>query len=201
MPERPLIGVTPGFAAENDRIYIANGYMEGINKVGGLAVLLSLAADEGLLSEALERCDGLLLSGGPDIDAKYYGEANSRYNGAISPPRDQMELFAAKKAFELGKPILGICRGMQVLNAAFGGTLYQDIYSQAAGAEILKHFQEAPGWYPVHNVFLEKGSILWEYFGSDTVRVNSFHHQSVKTAGKGLKTVARSEMENRSYRA
>jgi len=187
---RPLIGITPGYTADNDRLFIANGYVEGINRSGGLGLLLPLSKDPEVIKDAFGRCDGFLLTGGPDLDARYFGEANLRYNGEISPLRDNLEILVAQKAVEMKKPILAICRGMQVLNAALGGTIYQDIYEQIKDRELLKHTQEAPGWYPVHEVAIEKNSLLFEICRIERLGVNSFHHQAVKSLGKCLKVAA-----------
>ena len=181
---RPLIGVTPWYDYEKSLTYIKRGYLEGVLKAGGLPLLLPAKAEDEVLSEFIERCDGFLLSGGPDVDAKYYGEENLPFNEEISPYRDHMEIFIAKKALECNKPIFGICRGIQILNVAMGGTLYQDINSQMKNT--IKHSQEAPKWYPTHGICIEKGSRVWESFKSDRARVNSFHHQDVKDVAPGF---------------
>jgi putative glutamine amidotransferase len=190
MGDRPLIGVTPAYNADKDKLQISRGYIDGINTAGGLAVLMPLAFDDGIICGLLQTCDGVLLSGGADIDAYLYGEANLKANGEISPHRDKMELAVARKAIELKKPVFGICRGIQILNVALGGTLYQDINSQIRGRELLKHWQEAPDWYPVHEVKVNRGSFVWDCYGSENIRVNSFHHQAVKEPGDGLEITA-----------
>ncbi len=190
LARRPLIGITPGYMDEKNRMFISRGYVEGVNKAGGLAVLLPLSVDEAVLKAAMESCDGFLLSGGPDIDAKYYGEPNYRFNGGINPARDRMEVYIAERAVAEGKPVLGICRGIQVLNVALGGSLYQDIHSQIKDRDLLKHSQEAPEWYPIHDVSVAKASKLWACYGKETLGVNSFHHQAVKLPGTGLKPVS-----------
>ncbi len=192
MGVRPVIGITPGYSSDKDRLYIGKGYIDGINMAGGLAVLMPLSEDEEIIGRLLETCQGVLLPGGADIDAFHYGEANLKANGEISPHRDRMELAVARKALELGKPIFGICRGIQVLNVALGGTLYQDIYSQNKDIEMLKHWQEAPDWYPVHEVAICRDTYIWDCFKRDKVRVNSYHHQAVKGLGKGLEITAAS---------
>jgi len=96
----------------------------------------------------VEYCDGFLISGGPDVDPKYYNEINYSFNGDISPYRDTMEIYIIKRAIELNKPLFGICRGIQIMNVAMGGTLYQDLHSQIKGKDVIKHSQTAPSWYP-----------------------------------------------------
>lgn len=97
-----------------------------------------------------------------------------------------MELFIAKKAVAKDKPIFGICRGIQVLNVAIGGTLYQDIYSQNTDKELIKHSQTAPKWYPTHKVKLEEGSIVKRAHGAEIIAVNSFHHQAIRSLLRNL---------------
>lgn len=190
MKKRPVIGITPGYMKDKSRLFIAKGYVEGVNKAGGLAILLPLTVDEAILAEAMDLCDGFLLSGGPDIDAKYYEELNYRFNGEIDPARDSMEITVSRYAVASGKPILGICRGIQLLNVALGGSLFQDIHSQIKDRDLLKHSQEAPEWYPVHEVSIKKDTKLWNCYGKDKIGVNSFHHQAVKDPGKGLQPVS-----------
>lgn len=188
---KPLIGVTPWYDYKKSLTYIKKGYLEGILKAGGLPILIPAAADDTVLEEFIDRCDGFLVSGGPDVDAKYYGEDNMPYNGDISPYRDYIEIFIAKKAVEYNKPIFGICRGIQVINVAMGGTLYQDIGSQVKDREVIKHSQAAPRWYPTHDILIEKGSKVWQSFKGDCVGVNSFHHQAVRDAAPGFVVTSR----------
>ena len=187
----PLIGVTPWFDYDKHLTYIKKGYCEGIMKAGGMPVLLPLTTDEEILSQATSRCDGFLLSGGPDIDPKYYGENNMVYNGEISPYRDVMEVYIVRKAIENEKPVLGICRGLQIMNAALGGTLYQDILTQMKESAPLKHSQEAPRWYPTHDILIERNTRVWSWFEQERAGVNSFHHQAVKEVAPGFKVTSR----------
>lgn len=184
---RPLIGITPGYDESNRMIFVKDGYYQGIIKAGGMAAVLPLTTEQHILDEFIKRCDGFLICGGPDLDAKFYGESNMPYNGQISPYRDEMEIYIVKNAIERRKPLLGICRGIQVINAAMGGTLYQDIGAQLKGIQIVKHSQDAPKWYPFHEIHIEKGSKVWESFSADRIRVNSFHHQAVKEVAPGFK--------------
>ncbi|HHV29934.1 gamma-glutamyl-gamma-aminobutyrate hydrolase family protein [Acetivibrio mesophilus] len=190
---RPIIGITPWFDYNENKMYINRAYCEAITLSGGMPVLLSIEEDEGLLSEMIDVFDGFLLSGGPDVDAVHWGEWNYKYNGEISPYRDKMELFIARKAVGKDKPIFGICRGIQVLNVAFGGTLYQDIYSQNNEKDLIKHSQNAPKWYPTHKVTLKEGSIVQKAHGAEVISVNSFHHQAVREPASDFIITARSE--------
>lgn len=189
---KPTIGVTPWYDYEKQTTYIKKGYCEGIIKSGGLPVLLPLVSDEDLLQEAFEKIDGLLLSGGPDVDPKYYGENNMICNGTISPYRDVMEMYLARKAITENKPVFGICRGIQVMNTAMGGSLYQDIHSQIQDSKLIKHSQEAPKWYGTHKVSIESSSLVGKACGKDTVEVNSYHHQAIKEPAQGFTVIARS---------
>lgn len=190
---RPLIGITPGFDYNENKVYINRGYFDAISLSGGMPVLIPITEDEGLLREIVEYFDGFLLSGGSDVDAVHWGELNYRYNGEISPYRDKMELFIAREAVGKDKPILGICRGMQVLNIALGGTIYQDIYSQIKDVELIKHSQSAPKWYPTHKIKVEKGSRVFKAHNNDYINVNSFHHQAVRDVAPGFIITSRSD--------
>lgn len=147
--------------------------------------------DMDFLGEIFFKCDGILISGGSDIDPKHYGEDNLPGNGNISPLRDFSELFLAKMAMEKNKPILGICRGAQIINVALGGTLYQDIYGQIKDITLIKHVQEAPKWYPTHEITITKGSKVWKSLKTESVRVNSYHHQAVKDLAPGMKATSK----------
>lgn len=176
----PLIGITPSYSYNEEKVYISQECMKTVKAAGGLGVLLPLTDDELTIIDCIKRFDGFLISGGPDVDGRHYGENNLVHMGEISPLRDTMEINITKKAFIASKPILGICRGMQVLNVAMGGTLYQDINEQIKCEAVLKHHQEAPKWHPIHEIYIEEGSIMQEAYGKCITLVNSFHHQAVK---------------------
>ncbi len=137
---------------------------------------------------SVEHLDGLLASGGPDIDPNLFGQAPVRGLGSISPERDRYEMVIVRRALELDMPVLGICRGIQTLAVAAGGTLYQDINSQVSG--VLKHRQDAPYWHVSHIVKCVPGSAVASAHGSEEFMVNTFHHQTVKDVPEGFVATA-----------
>ncbi|MCG0276445.1 MAG: gamma-glutamyl-gamma-aminobutyrate hydrolase family protein [Thermosediminibacteraceae bacterium] len=183
---KPLIAITCSFADE--RIFLNHGYYEAVEKAGGIPVIVPPLGDEEALLKLLDRVDGLLLSGGPDVDPRYFNEDPMPGLGEISPLRDKAELFLCREAVKRKKPVLGICRGAQVINIALGGSVYQDIGS--AIERPLKHRQEAPRWYGSHDVRVIKDSVLYRIFEANSFPVNSFHHQAIKDVGSSLKSVA-----------
>ena len=191
MGRKPVIGISCSFDYDKNFSFLKAGYYKAIIQAGGLPVVIPAMEQLEVVDELLPRFDGILLPGGPDLDARLYGETNLAFNGDISPVRDAMEMHLARKAAELGKPILGICRGAQLINVAFGGTLYQDISSQCKGEPIEKHSQDAPSWYPIHNIYLEEGSGCRSWFSANPARVNSFHHQAVKVVAPGFRIAAK----------
>ncbi len=190
--KKPLIGITPCYNYEKKTTYIPDGYCEGVLEAGGIAVLLPFTCDDGVLSEIIQQLDGFMISGGPDVDPQCYCEACLPYNKEISPQRDYIEIFIARNALKSNKPLLGICRGMQILNVAFNGTLYQDIEQQLKEKVVLNHSQSAPNWHPIHDVLIEGGSRLFGLLGCESIRVNSFHHQAVKGVASEFKITSRS---------
>jgi putative glutamine amidotransferase len=183
---KPLIGVTACVLKEQpnrDWIWNTNDYMRAVQRAGGIPVLLPLTETETEASELLDHLDGLLLSGGADIDPQLYGEQPHPRNGQVSPERDANEIPLTRIALQRNLPIFGICRGHQVLAAAAGGTLWQDIPAQVTGA--LKHAQDGPRWYASHVVTTTPGTKLAQLFG-ETFPVNSYHHQAVKELPPGF---------------
>jgi putative glutamine amidotransferase len=153
--------------------------------------LLPHLIDTALLRTLYERLDGLLLPGGGDIDPARYGEPLHEKCGPITPGRDEMELTLARWAVDGGKPLLAICRGIQVLNVALGGSLYQDIEAQVP--EAVKHTgnPEHPRHRLSHPVDIVPGTRLAGIVGTTSLPVNSMHHQAVKDLAPGLNVAAR----------
>lgn len=136
--------------------------------------------------------DGLLLSGGTDLHPDTYGEEPHSALAQTIPERDAFELEIFSLALELGLPVFGICRGLQLMNVALGGTLYQDLPSQFGRGEV-DHSQTDPKWVPRHGVEVATGSKVEEFSGAAYMKVNSYHHQAVKSLAGGLKVVGRAE--------
>ncbi len=187
--KKPIIGVTPWYDYDKGITYIKKGYLEAILECGGIPALLPFYKEE-QLENIIKAFDGFLLSGGSDFDAKIFGEDNLPCNGRICPLRDKLEIGLIKSAVRYYKPILGICRGMQAINIAMGGSVYQDIYSQAAGKKLIMHMQNAPGWYPIHELQISCDSLIYDILKTTCLNVNSFHHQAVKILPDGLKASA-----------
>lgn len=161
--------------------------VEVIGELGAVPVVLPDVAGA-CGADYVDLFDGLIIPGGPDIDPRYFGEQPVWALGRTNYKRDVFELELVKAVHQAGKPILGICRGCQLINVAFGGTVYQDLKTQFPEAYI-QHSQLALGSYPVHEVRLTEGSSLYRTFGS-TVQVNSRHHQAVCKLGEGLAATA-----------
>ncbi len=184
--KKPVIGVVPLFDTEKDSIWMLPGYVDALTACGALPVILPFDPDS--VGEMAELCSGFLFTGGQDVDPALYGEKRLRSCGAPYPPRDRLETELFRQAFELDRPVFGICRGIQFINAVLGGTLYQDIPSQKEDA--VCHKMVPPydrGW---HEVCLVPGSPLRHLLQKDILSVNSYHHQGIKALAPGLKAMA-----------
>lgn len=183
----PVIGLTGNF--RDSDCTLAEGYYQSILKAGGTPLIIPPYDDTDALINTLDYVDGILLTGGADINPLFLGEEPVKELHGINPRRDRQELLLTQLAADRQIPILGICRGIQTMNAAFGGPLYQDIHSQMAGVRI-KHDQDLDRSYASHTVGIEKDTLLHQLFGTDTIAVNSFHHQAVKEAAPGFRVCA-----------
>ena len=190
---KPLIGLTCLSLSSSDWVQNAPGtyldvvfreYSRGVESAGGLPVLIPVFKDLETNCEVLERIDGLLLTGGRDICPRFFGEESMVGIGEMDYERDLLEIGLTREAEKLGIPILGICRGIQVISVAFGGTLYQDIYTQMPGC--LDHNQKATKATNTHTVRVARGYRLFKILESETVWVNSNHHQAVKDLPPGF---------------
>ncbi len=164
-------------------------YVAGVAQAGGVPIVLPPVAEAA--GEIGRRIDGLVLCGGSDLDPSYYGEEPSPELGPTVPERDAFEMALVEQALGRGIPIFGICRGLQVLNVAFGGTLYQDLPSQLH-PDLIAHRQTTPKWQWTHEVKVDGNSRMAGIMGTDALRVNSYHHQAIKDLAGPLRAVARS---------
>jgi putative glutamine amidotransferase len=190
MARAPLIGVTSSMTIEKvpERAYVNSAYLHAVQQAGGVPVVLPPQLSAASLERLARGLDGLLLTGGGDIDPTVFGEAPHPTVYEVAPARDTLELSAVRFALERRLPILAICRGAQLLNVALGGTLFQDVASDP-GTQI-QHGQQEPRDQPTHKVQVKAGSRLAETLGTDELEVNSMHHQAVKALGRGLAAVA-----------
>jgi putative glutamine amidotransferase len=196
MTARPLIGITtqtlqaidgipeglPQSVVMNQRYYHATAM------AGAAPVLIPLLDDAETLRAIYERMDGILIPGGVDVDPTAFGEKPHEKLGRIDPARDRVELQLVKWAVEDHKPVLGLCRGLQVINVALGGTLYQDLEAEFPNS--IKH-DYFPNYgferdYLAHDVAIASGSRLQHALVADSIPVNSMHHQGIKVLGRGL---------------
>ena len=182
----PVIGISGNF--RDGDCTLAQAYYMSVVEAGGTPVVIPSYDDEKALVSLLDTLDGIVLSGGADIDPDYLGEEPLDCV-SINPRRDAQELMLVRLAVDRQIPVLGICRGIQVLAAALGGKLYQDIRSQHDG-ECIEHSQTIARGLPSHDVRLVKDSLLYSLFGKEVLAVNSFHHQAVKEAPEGFRVTA-----------
>lgn len=191
---KPIILITAGkqgqITKERGEMQSVNSsinmqYVESVLRAGGVPVTLPCVADREAVHAAVQAADGILLPGGGDIISHAYGEEPHPKTLYQDPRRDEMEFEATRIALEQRMPILGICRGVQVLNVAFGGSLIQDVPSQVP--EVLLHYSYALEPWLSHTVDIEDGSLLARIFGTSSMLVNSYHHQAVKDVGDGLR--------------
>ncbi|MEN6349608.1 MAG: gamma-glutamyl-gamma-aminobutyrate hydrolase family protein, partial [Syntrophomonas sp.] len=181
---RSVIGISASYCNDDKNYYLKEAYVLSVQKAGGIAVILPPLKEMVLIDEYIRCCDAFLFSGGGDIDPVFWGELPEPGLGEIEPLRDSFELALAARVLQLGIPVLGICRGCQLLNVAAGGSLLQDINSS------MDHYQNAPRDYPFHVILIEEDSRLSGILESCSIKVNSFHHQAVKRTGTGMKAVA-----------
>lgn len=184
----PEIGIVPLVDIGRDSYWMLPGYMEGVLEAGGLPVMLPLTEDEDAIAQITERYDGFLFTGGQDVSPALYGEEALPVCGERCPQRDAMERLLFRAAAGRDKPILGICRGLQLINVMLGGTLYQDLPAQRPSA--VNHRQAPPYDSPSHRVELLDGSPLQTLLGTGSITVNSCHHQGTKDLAPALKTMA-----------
>lgn len=185
---KPIIGLVPLVDAERESFWMLPGYMEGVQDAGGLPVMLPLTDSKSDAAELASLCDGFLYTGGHDVSPSLYGEEPLPECGELCPGRDGLEVPLLLEAMARDKPVLGICRGLQLINTALGGTLYQDLPTQRPSA--CEHHMAAPYDRPEHMVRLAEHSPLKRLLQAEEIGVNSCHHQGVKRLAPSLNVMA-----------
>jgi putative glutamine amidotransferase len=182
----PLIGMTTSNGRKTTNIYIPRAYVESVRKAGGLPVLIPTGTRPEQAAELRELFDGVLIIGGADIDPSYYGGRPHASVELDGPERDELEIAIVKAAAETDWPVFGICRGLQVMNVALGGTLYTDIPDQLPGA--LKHNRDTKRERDLlaHSVTVTRGAQISSILGEGELKVNSLHHQGIRLLGERL---------------
>ena len=188
--KRPIIGVIPLWDDAKDSIWMLPGYMRGLEDAGAVPVILPLTVSTDVLKQAAGLCDGFLFTGGHDVNPALYGETKRDRCGEICGARDQMETYIFREfVLNRNKPALGICRGIQFINAALGGSLYQDLPTEFSGA--INHQGKGPPYdVPVHAVRVVPKSPLSGLLEKERIEVNSFHHQGINRIAEGLEAMA-----------
>lgn len=189
----PLIGVTV-FRTKTQSglpaVSVVDAYIQALLQAGAAPLLIPLGAPDAALEAIFDRLDGLLFTGGGDVAPEVFGGQPHPRVGDVDPDRDRIEIYLVRQAMALKRPFLGICRGIQVLNVALGGTLYTDIADQHAGALRHDYYPDIPRDYLAHRVDVSKPSRLADILGQTQVEVNSLHHQALQQVAPGLTPTA-----------
>ena len=181
-----IIGISGSVFEEGSVVksFVNRTYVDSVVRSGGVPFIMPICEDENIIKKMIENVDGVIMTGGVDIHPFKFNEEPNPKIGEISKERDDFDFLIMKHAFEKNKPIFGICRGIQLINVFFGGTLIQDINSQK-NTKIL-HSQTAPRDVATHKIKIKKDSIIYDIFGT-SAEVNSFHHQAIDKLSKDFK--------------
>lgn len=184
--KKPVILLTPYFNTERDEPYMRPAFLKAVRHAGGIPVILPLDLTESDLAQLLEGADAVLFTGGPDVHPFFFGEETQAHCGNVCLRRDELELALLRLAMEAKKPILGVCRGVQILNIGLGGDIYQDIPSQFKEEFPIAHTQPFAYNIPSHTVSVTPGTLLARIAQNSVIKVNSMHHQAVRRVAPGL---------------
>ncbi len=197
---KPVIGISASLSLAGDEKrqfaksatlqYVPDHYCKFVEMGGGIPILLPILEDLSKAEDLVRHLDGLIITGGVDVDPSLYNEKNTKSMG-VYLLRDKFEIALVKAAREEAKSLLGICRGIQVLNVAFNGSLYQDLPTEIDNP--LQHNDWDAGKDAYHSILFTRQSPMSDLFQSEEIQVNSSHHQSIKKVGKGLEILAASK--------
>ncbi|BAL84918.1 putative hydrolase (plasmid) [Selenomonas ruminantium subsp. lactilytica TAM6421] len=186
--QKPIIGVVPLVDIGRKSLWMLPGYLDGIRAAGGMPLILPLSTDKEEILQAAGLCDGILLTGGQDVNPEQYSERKLPSCGECSPQRDRMENILLETALKRNMAVLGICRGLQFLNTFLGGTLYQDLPLQRPSDCL--HHMTPPYDRTAHGVSLARTSPLFSLLGETHLGVNSYHHQGIHQLADSLEIMA-----------
>ena len=187
---RPVVAVMPLVDDERESLWMLPGYMNALREAGAVPFMPALTTDRQEIGQIFGMCDGLVMTGGHDVNPACYGESDRYGNLHCCDARDEMELALLERAVASDKPVLGICRGLQIMNIFCGGTLYQDLPSEHPSD--VDHHQPPPYGRPAHHVHILSRTPLREDL-HDTDRAVNRHHQAICKLGEGLDPMAISE--------
>lgn len=185
---KPLIGLVPLMDYKLESYWMLPGYMDGVTEAGGLPIMLPPTDDPAEIEQLVRTCDGIVITGGQDVDPALYGEERKPTCKELAPERDRMEPTLIAEALRQDKAILGICRGIQALNVALGGTLYQDLPTEHPSE--ITHSMDAPYDRAEHTVDVIDGTPLAKVLGAGELGVNSYHHQAIHDLAEPLRPMA-----------
>lgn len=187
---RPMIGITTSISEDERTLQLNQCYTKLLFSLGVLPVILPATTDGAVIAQYADMVDGVMFTGGNDVDPMLFGEHQSWLSGSISPLRDEFELTLCRELLKHPeKAVIGICRGFQVMNIALGGDIWQDI-REGCGSKTIAHRQKQLARYASHPVSLTKGSIVQRVTGADTLMVNSLHHQALRRMADGFTVTA-----------
>lgn len=188
---KPLIGITSERLQQSSKKInlVKYAYIQAVVEAGGIPIIIPVLEDRENLKRYIDIIDGIIFSGGEDISPINFNEEPIKEVTEIDRDRDANELELFEQAYDKEIPIFGICRGVQLINVALGGTLYQDIYREVEN--VIGHTCRYNVQEGYHTIEIDKGSILYEIYEKDKLLVNSLHHQGLKKLGKNLKTTSR----------
>ena len=187
---KPIIGLSPLYDEEKRGLWMRPGYLDVLYDCGAIPLVLPFNSDAVDVEQILSICDGLIMTGGPDVHPSRYGQKPIPQCGSIQPFRDELEYLLLDKALSRDMPLLAICRGEQILNVYLGGSLYQDLATELP--ESINHAMEPPFESLCHKVSLVKGQPLQELLQVEELPVNSIHHQAIRRVSPDLVPMAHS---------